>query len=245
MERGKPEWKQWGFYLSGTLAWIGFLVFWTGAGRTLAPTPEDTTEILGIPSIFGFTLLGWLATLPNPRTASPFVLPSGWLLLSLAPCLRLWNAFDTYPSPLILEETESLQSVIGYLAITSPLVFFSKNRLLRYTVAALLLLYPLTGILNHGWRPGLTYSVLTLVVVYTGQFLQGKSTQKTRIPIGWIGIILGYLALKWSCFHYSATDENIYFYQAAAWAEGVLPYRDFFFAHPPLHIAPPAPDPEI
>jgi hypothetical protein len=38
----------------------------------------------------------------------------------------------------------------------------------------------------------------------------------------------------------SATDENIYFYQALRLSEGVLPYRDFFFAHPILHLVVPA-----
>jgi len=34
----------------------------------------------------------------------------------------------------------------------------------------------------------------------------------------------------------SNTDENIYFYMAAALADGRLPYVDYFFAHPPLHV---------
>jgi len=31
-------------------------------------------------------------------------------------------------------------------------------------------------------------------------------------------------------------DENVYFYMAKSLSEGSLPYRDFFYAHPPLHI---------
>lgn len=34
------------------------------------------------------------------------------------------------------------------------------------------------------------------------------------------------------------SDENIYFYMCHRIAEGALPYRDFFFAHPPLHLVP-------
>src|SRR3989338_9829433 len=30
-------------------------------------------------------------------------------------------------------------------------------------------------------------------------------------------------------------DENVYFYMGKMIAEGKLPYRDFFYAHPPLH----------
>ena len=31
-------------------------------------------------------------------------------------------------------------------------------------------------------------------------------------------------------------DENVYYYMAKSITEGKLPYRDFFYAHPPLHI---------
>ena len=34
----------------------------------------------------------------------------------------------------------------------------------------------------------------------------------------------------------SNTDENIYFYMASRFAEGELPYVDYFFAHPPMHV---------
>ena len=31
-------------------------------------------------------------------------------------------------------------------------------------------------------------------------------------------------------------DENVYYYMGKLVSEGKIPYRDFFFAHPPLHI---------
>jgi len=34
------------------------------------------------------------------------------------------------------------------------------------------------------------------------------------------------------------SDENIYFYDAWLMSQGFAPYRDFFFAHPPLHLVP-------
>ncbi len=34
----------------------------------------------------------------------------------------------------------------------------------------------------------------------------------------------------------SPGDENTYFYMAKAISEGQIPYKDFFYAHPPLHI---------
>ncbi len=53
-----------------------------------------------------------------------------------------------------------------------------------------------------------------------------------------IAIAFGLLKLQGG--RYSATDEGIYFYAAKAWVDGIWPYHDFFFSHPPLHIAVPA-----
>jgi len=53
-------------------------------------------------------------------------------------------------------------------------------------------------------------------------------------------VLFLFFLLKTHAFLPSTTDENIYFYMAARLAEGKLPYRDFFFAHPPLHLAIPA-----
>ena len=50
--------------------------------------------------------------------------------------------------------------------------------------------------------------------------------------------LLVFVLLKLNGGRYSATDEGIYFYAAHAWSEGVWPYHDFFFSHPPLHILP-------
>jgi len=49
-----------------------------------------------------------------------------------------------------------------------------------------------------------------------------------------------WLLLKSFTWRWSTTDENIYFYDAVLLSKGVLPYRDFFFAHPPMHIGLPA-----
>ncbi|HEY3446949.1 MAG TPA: hypothetical protein VGK67_11325 [Myxococcales bacterium] len=49
-----------------------------------------------------------------------------------------------------------------------------------------------------------------------------------------------YLLFKTVGIHGSDTDENIYFYMAQRLAQGAVPYRDFFFAHPPVHLLVPA-----
>ena len=53
-------------------------------------------------------------------------------------------------------------------------------------------------------------------------------------------VLAAYFVLKLETLSYSATDENIYFYGVREVLERRLPYRDFFFAHPPLHLAVPA-----
>ena len=51
-------------------------------------------------------------------------------------------------------------------------------------------------------------------------------------------VALFYAALRTYQFHLADSDENIYFYMASRTAfGGLLPYRDYFFAHPPLHLA--------
>lgn len=49
-------------------------------------------------------------------------------------------------------------------------------------------------------------------------------------------LILLFLALKLGSIHYRFGDENIYFFMAKNMLEGELPYKDFFFASPPLQL---------
>ncbi len=46
----------------------------------------------------------------------------------------------------------------------------------------------------------------------------------------------GFFILKSIGIRPSRTDENIYFYMAQSLVHGKIPYKDFFFAHPPGHI---------
>jgi hypothetical protein len=48
--------------------------------------------------------------------------------------------------------------------------------------------------------------------------------------------MLCFLVLKSYSLAPVVSDENIYFYDAWLISKGFLPYRDFFFAHPPLHL---------
>lgn len=70
------------------------------------------------------------------------------------------------------------------------------------------------------------------------------SERPPRLPeaLAWAGfflILLSYLIIKSYSLHWEVGDENIYLYMARASADhGVWFYRDFFFAHPPLHLLP-------
>lgn len=62
-------------------------------------------------------------------------------------------------------------------------------------------------------------------------------TKKSWLALALLG--LGFLVLKSFSLHWQIGDENIYLYMS--WAvldHGALPYRDFFFAHPPMHLFP-------
>jgi hypothetical protein len=52
--------------------------------------------------------------------------------------------------------------------------------------------------------------------------------------------VLCFLALKAFALRPQVNDDGIYFYAAARVTEGAVPYRDFFFAHPPMHLLPTA-----
>ena len=57
-------------------------------------------------------------------------------------------------------------------------------------------------------------------------------------PLAVAAIVGLYLILKTAGIGYSTTDESLYYYAGKVWAEGKWPYRDYFFSHPPLHVAP-------
>ncbi len=51
-------------------------------------------------------------------------------------------------------------------------------------------------------------------------------------------LLLAFGVMKAYALAPALSDENIYFYMCHRIAEGALPYRDFFFAHPPFHLIP-------
>ncbi|HOZ48795.1 MAG TPA: glycosyltransferase family 39 protein [Candidatus Hydrogenedentes bacterium] len=67
-----------------------------------------------------------------------------------------------------------------------------------------------------------------------------ESSKPTLEATGLCVIIGTFLLLKTIGIRPSTTDENIYFYGAYRFSQGAIPYRDFFFAHPPMHLVIPA-----
>jgi hypothetical protein len=67
-----------------------------------------------------------------------------------------------------------------------------------------------------------------------------KSAQQLIGP----ALLVILLALFWVTRSFAliphSADEGIYFYGAKRMAEGLVPYRDFFHAHPPFHLLPTA-----
>ncbi|MEE9386418.1 MAG: glycosyltransferase family 39 protein [Nannocystaceae bacterium] len=51
-----------------------------------------------------------------------------------------------------------------------------------------------------------------------------------------LAVCSAFLLVRFQTFHWSKTDENIYFYAARALGDGLLPYRDYFYAHPPVRV---------
>ena len=65
----------------------------------------------------------------------------------------------------------------------------------------------------------------------------GRMRLAIDVPI-LAGLLLCWLVLKSFGLGPAVSDENIYFYDAWLMSQGELPYRDFFFAHPPLGLIP-------
>lgn len=53
-------------------------------------------------------------------------------------------------------------------------------------------------------------------------------------------LLVGFFILKLSLLETTIGDQGVYEYAAMLWVQGILPHRDFFFSHPPMHLLTPA-----
>lgn len=55
--------------------------------------------------------------------------------------------------------------------------------------------------------------------------------------LAYLIVVLLFVSIQFrGLFHIAPGDENVYYYMAKSVSEGELPYKDFFYAHPPLHV---------
>ncbi len=72
------------------------------------------------------------------------------------------------------------------------------------------------------------------------RLLAGRAWSVVPEALALLLVFGSYVLLKLPGLHASGTDDNIYFYMAMRLGEGAIPYRDFFFSHPPMHLLVPA-----
>jgi hypothetical protein len=164
-----------------------------------------------------------------------------------------------------VESASALWALLGWVA-AAVLVWWALepkklNRRLTHGAALVVaFIYPL-GLLTRGLLQssgGLTPTIFGLaaaafscatawsvaeVLLHPPAFRKRWNTRGVRETVFGLAVgvlLLGFFALETQAVGYTVTDENIYFYQANLIAQGALPYKDFFFAHPPVHILIPA-----
>lgn len=105
-------------------------------------------------------------------------------------------------------------------------------------VAALVPAGPLAFVPPTARWPAVAAAVLALVA--PNVFARGGRAAVALEAVAVVAVVATYALLKCVGIHASWTDDNIYFYLASRVAAGAVPYRDFFFAHPPVHLLVPA-----
>lgn len=97
-----------------------------------------------------------------------------------------------------------------------------------------------------GFLP-LNIALFIAIILTSGWFKRGldisEKIERKKALIEYIALVslfVFWFLIKVFSIHPSTTDENIYFYMAKRFSEGLIPYRDFFFAHPPIHLIIPA-----
>lgn len=193
------------------------LVYWTPLGFVA----ESRFPLFAALSSFGATAPAEGALLTTPWMASPFIT----ILSALLPIVVLLALF--------WRGSQRAVQIVGAVCLSFAAVG---------AVAASGASSPLT-LIGVALASGGT---ALLIAAATGLTLNRLSTRWDDEALGtieWVAVALilaVWLLAKSNGMRYSATDEGVYFYAAKAWAEGIWPYHDFFFSHPPLHIALPA-----
>lgn len=197
----------------------GYLTGLTGVSEALSPGGLLAFGLALVPLLFAVRLV-------SPRAAA---LTQGWL----APIAGGLVAF--YPLWYVLRAVLALLHLLD-TPVADPLTI--GHTVTATIVAALVTVFALWAFV--GLR------ALLLRADAPAGFETGGYRRFARVGLGLLDwgslfvVFALFLLLKTHGMRASVTDENLYFYGADLWARGVWPYRDFFFAHPPLHLLIPA-----
>ena len=216
---------------------------------------------LALPGANVRTARAWLA-LGTALLAMVLLVPQGWLGQSVVP---LWAALAGLTTPTTTAAGVTLATAglagSGLLLAAAVLTGVAVWALLQDKPShvlwlaltaglSLLLLAPpvLSGDAAHGLF-GMGALLLASGAIAQAVARVTPQADRTRSAAAlWPGVeivavvvlVAIWLVLKANGTRYSTTDEALYYYAARLWTEGKWPYRDFFFSHPPLHIAVPA-----
>jgi hypothetical protein len=149
---------------------------------------------------------------------------------------------DALTDPLRALTALALLAALGlgaYALVTRGPLPVAVAAAIRPLGAGLLALTALGGFTTGAPLAALTTALtLASLVLLARHVLVTASPRAARVVLAatLVATITLWLLLKSQALIASNTDENIYFYMAKLLGDGKLPYRDYFFAHPPLHV---------
>ncbi len=259
----KGNWRSAGRHLGAGLSGLGLaLAAWYAGDLGLDPFLSLNATIWGLPTVLLLPLAAgslWQESDHGRRGPATFV-TTLLLLASLVPTYRLAKGMIPLAAAFTRQREPALQVLQGVSQLLALIVALAGlwhahrglPRTLRRTMALGALLAPmiwaaawvtvqrqtaLVVLLPAGWSLALAWWAAGPLPDLGG--IRRPWPQAAFWAVACL-LLAAFLLLETQAAGYTATDENIYFYQALLVAQGKLPYRDFFFAHPPLHILLPA-----
>ncbi len=124
------------------------------------------------------------------------------------------------------------------LLVTAALLIRPAARVREIAIGCLAIV-PVWMLFHLDWHSALLTTGDTLAIAGGLVLWAREPAHRLTETIAVVLIAVFWWLLKLHGLGYAGMDEYIYFYAANAWAHGLWPYRDFFFSHPPIHIAVP------
>jgi len=218
------------------------------AGRSFA---DIHSASFGLPTELAWVLIGLGVQRIRSRDdligRGALALGLGWALTALvAPDVLFGRLVWTWSQASALTLVAWL--VLVAVALGALLIVLAPARAAKNVWGFVGLAGPIAGgllvvssLANGDLVGALAGAVLAVLGPLAGLACETLPTPRVRLATSVEGVVVTvalmlWLLLKLHAFVPSNTDENIYFYMAKLVAHGKLPYRDFFFAHPPLHV---------